>query len=86
MTLEDVLDNTTLRLKIKSPADTIIGRWKLFVNTFLKKEKDMSDEEKEGIRRYAYPQPVYILFNPWCKGKNRPQTTGAIFLHMGQIT
>ncbi|XP_064598834.1 uncharacterized protein LOC135465525 [Liolophura sinensis] len=47
-----------LHLKIHIPADCIIGKWKLFLET---KEPGQA----QWLRRDA--EPIFILFNPWCK-------------------
>lgn len=58
MVLESQTDND-LHLKINIPASCIIGKWKLFLET---KEAGQA----QWLRRDA--EPIFILFNPWCKG------------------
>ncbi|XP_065575460.1 annulin-like [Artemia franciscana] len=51
--------NTTIEIKIATPADCIVGAWHLDIDT---QRKDGNDSIC-----YTLPTPLYILFNPWCK-------------------
>ncbi|XP_033749220.1 uncharacterized protein LOC117333912 [Pecten maximus] len=50
-----------LTLEVITPPSCIIGRWHFKIKTF--KKTNMRPSNKI----YSHPQPVYILFNPWCK-------------------
>lgn len=51
----------TLAVAVFTPPDCIVGKWNLSVDVV--KQKD----EKTTIFRYKHNNPIYILFNPWCK-------------------
>ena len=50
-------------IDINPPATVAIGEWSLIVDTKTKLDK------KTKIYRYEHPDDIYMLFNPWCKGK-----------------
>ncbi|GAB6029803.1 hypothetical protein CHUAL_005515 [Chamberlinius hualienensis] len=52
----------TITLEILIPSQAIVGAWSLDVDTKL----NTSTAANEALR-YASPDPVYIIFNPWCK-------------------
>ncbi|XP_073988155.1 transglutaminase [Rhodnius prolixus] len=55
------LDNSNgnkISVFISTPADTIIGKWKMEIDCMVK---------KEGSNNYKYKKLIYILFNAWCK-------------------
>ncbi|XP_059471130.1 annulin isoform X2 [Neocloeon triangulifer] len=52
-------DAKAVRVVITPAADAIIGQWKVEVDT--KKQLEGSAVS------YTFPDPIYILFNPWCK-------------------
>lgn len=47
--------------QITTLATAIVGAWKMDIDT-------KSTSTSEALC-YTLPQPIYILFNPWCKGK-----------------
>ncbi|XP_060077070.1 hemocyte protein-glutamine gamma-glutamyltransferase-like [Ylistrum balloti] len=51
----------TLTLEVITPPCCIIGRWSLKVRTLKKANLQPSHNS------FNFPQPIYILFNPWCK-------------------
>lgn len=54
-----------LLFQVTTTPNCIVGDWILEVDTKVKKER----EEQAKSLRYTAKQPVYILFNPWCKRK-----------------
>ncbi|WAR12502.1 TGMH-like protein, partial [Mya arenaria] len=48
-------------LQIVTPPTLVIGKWKLKIDV-IKRE-----DAKETTYRYVHKDPIYILFNPWCK-------------------
>lgn len=60
------IDGNFVSLTIKPAPDCIIGIWDVEVHSSLKKESSSTNDKKE-INRYLHKQPIYILFNPWCK-------------------
>ena len=53
-----------MRLQVTPPADAVVGRYQLYVETKTK----VSDTDKQAEFRFKYPEEIIILFNPWCKG------------------
>ena len=53
-----------MELSVMSPVDAIVGGYTLFVETKTKVE----GSNKKLNFRMEYPDPVYMLFNAWCKG------------------
>ncbi|XP_076166822.1 transglutaminase isoform X2 [Ptiloglossa arizonensis] len=56
----DAIGPSFLRLKILPSADSIIGKWKMEIDT---KNKNL-----DGAISYAMKNPFYVIFNPWCEG------------------
>ncbi|KAK6174749.1 hypothetical protein SNE40_017970 [Patella caerulea] len=54
-------DGNLLDLTIFTPPNCYIAKWKLKVDVLKKADR------KTTIYRYSHGEPVYILFNPWCK-------------------
>ncbi|KAF8788081.1 Annulin like protein [Argiope bruennichi] len=56
-------EENTILVEVTTTPNCIVGDWILEVDTKLKEEK----EGQSKSLRYTAKQPVYILFNPWCK-------------------
>lgn len=54
-------EEKALLIEVMTPATCIVGSWIMDVDT-----KMRNIVESVGAR-YTYPDPIYILFNPWCK-------------------
>lgn len=54
-----------MRFQITSPAEAVVGRYQLYVETKTK----INDSDKPEEFRYHYSDEIIVLFNPWCKGK-----------------
>ncbi|XP_064466745.1 annulin-like isoform X2 [Ornithodoros turicata] len=50
-----------LVVEITPPADVIVGEWTMDIDTKLRSEND-----NIGYR-YTHKNPIYLLFNPWCR-------------------
>lgn len=46
-----------LMVRVTPSADCIVAAWKIDVDTKL---------SGGGSLSYTHPQPIYLLFNPWC--------------------
>jgi len=46
------------------PANCCIGKWYVKVNTI------STDVTEPALKEWLYSKPIYILFNPWCKGED----------------
>lgn len=57
------LDN--VRLQVTPPADAVVGKYQLFVETKTK----VRDLDKPEEFRYQFPKEIIVLFNPWCRGE-----------------
>ncbi|XP_067007547.1 annulin [Anabrus simplex] len=56
-----VLDSSNedvIQVQITPAADSIIGQWKMDIDTKLK---------NNGAVSYSHKEPFYILYNPWCR-------------------
>lgn len=53
---EGQMDNH-LMVAVTPAADCIVASWRIDIDTKL---------EEKGSLSYTHPQPIYILFNPWC--------------------
>lgn len=53
-----------LNVTIIVPATCYVGKWKLKIDVIKRKP-----DERMKIYRYQHKQPIYVIFNPWCKGK-----------------
>lgn len=56
-------DENAVSVEVTPTATAITGQWILEVDTKVMKER----EEEAKTLRYTVKQPVYLLFNPWCK-------------------
>lgn len=56
-------NNVTVR--VVTPPTLYVGKWTFRVDV-IKKYLD-----KNIVYRYKHPEPIYILFNPWCKGRSK---------------
>ncbi|KAK6174754.1 hypothetical protein SNE40_017972 [Patella caerulea] len=54
-------DGSTLRISILTPSNCYIAKWKLKIDVVTKTDGATT------IYRYNHRDPIYILFNPWCK-------------------
>lgn len=59
-------DENSITIKLQIPANCIIGRWNMLINTIVD-GKDESGEKKKHIFSYRCNQDIIILFNPWCQ-------------------
>ena len=50
---------------ITTPPDCIVGDWDLTIENVVQQDK------KPQTFTYRHPSKLYILFNPWCKGRMR---------------
>lgn len=55
------VEDKQVQLKVCTSPDAIVGRYNLFIETTHKNEQ--GEQEKY---RYAQPDDIYLLFNPWC--------------------
>ncbi|XP_035824890.1 annulin [Aplysia californica] len=55
--------SNSLLVTIFTPPTCYVGKWDLKLNVF-KKENSHSSVD---VYRYEHEDPIYILFNPWCK-------------------
>ena len=53
----------SLKLKVMTPPTCPVGRWKLKIDVVKKEDTGTT------VYRYNYVGRIYILFNPWCKGR-----------------
>lgn len=56
-------EESKIELEVTTTPSCIVGAWTLEVDTKVRNER----EEQAKSLRYTSQQPVYILFNPWCK-------------------
>ncbi|KAK6174756.1 hypothetical protein SNE40_017973 [Patella caerulea] len=54
-------DRSTLRVSIFTPPTCYVAKWKFKIDVVKKAD------QKTAIYRYNHRDPIYILFNPWCK-------------------
>jgi transglutaminase 1 len=47
-------------VQITPAVDAIVGQWKMDIDTKLK---------NDGAVSYSHKDPIFILFNPWCRRK-----------------
>ncbi|XP_041375414.1 protein-glutamine gamma-glutamyltransferase K-like [Gigantopelta aegis] len=50
-----------LQVTIMTPSNCYVGKWELKVDVVKK------IDNKHSIFRYSHRDPIYLLFNPWCK-------------------
>ena len=55
---------TTLEVEVTIPADCIVSKYEMTVVAMYK------FKTKKKTVSYVYKEPVYILYNAWCKGEN----------------
>lgn len=53
----DSIHGDILEIVIKPSATASVSRWKVDIDTKL---------YSGGAKSYSLPQPIYVLFNPWC--------------------
>ncbi|XP_059138546.1 protein-glutamine gamma-glutamyltransferase K-like [Physella acuta] len=55
------VDRTNLEVQIFSPANALVGKYGLFIET-------MVGKDEKTLRRYeSEDEEIYLLFNPWCE-------------------
>ena len=57
---------------IQSAPNCPVAKWKMKVDT-------QTGTDDDTIQRYTHKQPIYILFNPWCKGMYKVSCTEFMF-------
>lgn len=77
-------EEKSLLIEVMTPANCIVGAWILDVDTKLRTQRESSGY------RYTYPDPIYILFNPWCKDdtvfmENQEMRFEYVLMHTGAI-
>ena len=65
-------EGETFTIRIVTPPHLAVNKWKFSFDTVF------NADDKCQVFRHPRSFPVYILFNPWCAGKNtnRRQSTG----------
>ncbi|XP_054711859.1 annulin-like [Uloborus diversus] len=61
--LLSVGEDNSIQIEVTPTPTCIVGEWIVEVDTKVKKER----EEQAKSLRHTSKQPIYILFNPWCK-------------------
>ncbi|XP_059152311.1 annulin-like [Physella acuta] len=51
----------SITVNVTTPPSCLVGKWRLHLDVI------KSEEHKVNIYRYQYKQPIYVIFNPWCK-------------------
>lgn len=64
------IEEKKVAMRVSSASDSIVGRYQLFVDTTHRNPQGEIDKY-----RYKNPDDVYILFNPWCRGKRSRKLT-----------
>ncbi|KAL4235093.1 hypothetical protein ACF0H5_006731 [Mactra antiquata] len=54
-------DGNVLSLVFMSPPTCAVGQWRFKIDVVLR------DQTNVSVYRYAHKDPLFILFNPWCK-------------------
>lgn len=54
----------SLTIKVFTPPTLCVGKWKCMVDAIKK-----SADTRSKVDRYHCVEPIYMLFNPWCKGR-----------------
>ena len=49
-----------VEISVTTDVDCIVGEWRMTIDVLSKDSPESS--------RYIHKKPVYVLFNPWCKG------------------
>ncbi|XP_059141210.1 hemocyte protein-glutamine gamma-glutamyltransferase-like [Physella acuta] len=57
----DSQKDTTLTVTVFTPPTCYVGKWTLKIDVVKKVDRDVN------IFRYQHRDPIYIIFNPWCK-------------------
>ena len=65
------MDNNEIEVSITPPAHCIVGEWMLSISPITRGRAQSS---------YRHRDPIYILFNPWCKRKSCQR-----FIILGQV-
>ena len=60
------VDEKKVSVKVCTSASAIVGKYQLFVDT-IHKLKDGASQKC----RYCHPDDIFVIFNPWCQGKNK---------------
>jgi len=63
-------DGNTATVTIRSAPNAMVGRWTMRLDKIRKPEDLDGDgimDTKEEVLSYEMNQPLYLLFNPWCK-------------------
>jgi transglutaminase 1 len=55
-------DGASVSLSVSAPPTCLVGKWYLKVD--LLKE---GGNTRNNMKRYDHKDPIYILYNPWCK-------------------
>lgn len=58
------IDEKKVSIKVCTSASAIVGKYQLFVDT-VHKLKDGASQKC----RYCHPDDIFVIFNPWCVGK-----------------
>ena len=53
-----------LTIEVTTPPKCPVGKWQMKIDVVKKK----NPKDKPTKYRYEHKDPIYILFNPWCKG------------------
>ena len=59
------VEGSKVRLTVYSSADSLVGEYKMNVNTLTKSGVEFEFEHPEDA-----PE-IFMIFNPWCKGERR---------------
>ncbi|XP_063983286.1 annulin isoform X1 [Diachasmimorpha longicaudata] len=54
----DSLESNSIRIKIMSPPDVLIGKWKIDI--------DAKRKNSSGAISFSVNEPFYLIFNAWC--------------------
>ncbi|GFO23755.1 hemocyte protein-glutamine gamma-glutamyltransferase-like [Plakobranchus ocellatus] len=53
--------NNSLTITVFTPPDLYVGEWELSIDVVKKNERNVD------VYKYEHEDPIYIIFNPWCK-------------------
>jgi transglutaminase 1 len=59
--VKDIKENN-VTVTVFTPTKCYVGKWQFGIDS-------MQKANKGRVFRYADKNPIYLLFNPWCKGK-----------------
>ena len=73
------VENNIVTLTLQTAPTAFIGKWQLSIVTVLnpKEEEHKGHEEedhekpKKMVEHYRQKDPIYLIFNPWCKGRSQ---------------